>query len=232
MGTKLLSLILVVLSILPLQAQTEERYIEVTGTSEIEIVPDKIHYIIEIREYFEEEFDGKSKPEDYRTKIPLNDIERKLIESLDKAGVSQDAIRTQEIGDYWRERGHDFLISKRFDITLTDFKQIDEITENIDTRGINTMRVGELESKDMLVYHRRGKIEALMAARRKAEYLVEAVGKKLGDVIRIVESEASNISPYSGIQSNVRSSDAESFDSFRTIKKSYSMLVRFVIADN
>lgn len=39
MGTKLLSLILVVLSILPLQAQTEERYIEVTGTSEIEIVP-------------------------------------------------------------------------------------------------------------------------------------------------------------------------------------------------
>ena len=78
MGTKLLSLILVVLSILPLQAQTEERYIEVTGTSEIEIVPDKIHYIIEIREYFEEEFDGKSKPEDYRTKVPLNDIERKL----------------------------------------------------------------------------------------------------------------------------------------------------------
>ena len=93
------------------------------------------------------------------------------------------------------------------------------------------MRVGELENKDMLVYHRKGKIEALMAARRKAEYLVEAVGKKLGDVIRIVESEAFNILPYSGIQSNVRSSDAESFDSFRTIKKSYSMLVRFKIVD-
>ena len=176
MRTKLLSLIWGVLSVLPLQAQTEERYIEVTGTSEIEIVPDKIHYIIEIREYFEEEFDGKSKPEDYRTKVSLNDIEWKLREALD--GVSQDAIRTQEIGDYWRERGHDFLASKRFDITLTDFKLIDEIIGNIDTRGINTMRVGELENKDMLVYHRKGKIEALMAARRKVEYLVEAVGKK------------------------------------------------------
>ena len=231
MRTKLLSLIWGVLSVLPLQAQTEERYIEVTGTSEIEIVPDKIHYIIEIREYFEEEFDGKSKPEDYRTKVSLNDIEWKLREALDEAGVSQDAIRTQEIGEYWRERGHDFLVSKRFDITLTDFKLIDEIIGNIDTRGINTMRVGELENKDMLVYHRKGKIEALMAARRKAEYLVEAVGKKLGDVIRIVESEAFNILPYSGIQSNVRSSDAESFDSFRTIKKSYSMLVRFKIVD-
>ena len=50
------------------QARADGRYIEVTGTSEIEIVPDRIHYIIEIREYFEEEFDGKSKPEEYRIK--------------------------------------------------------------------------------------------------------------------------------------------------------------------
>ena len=35
------------------QAATDEgRYIEVTGTSEVEIVPDEIHYIIEIKEYF------------------------------------------------------------------------------------------------------------------------------------------------------------------------------------
>ncbi len=55
----------------PLPAQVGERYIEVTGTSEIEVVPDRIHYVIEIREYFEEEFDGVSKPEEYRTKVPL-----------------------------------------------------------------------------------------------------------------------------------------------------------------
>lgn len=48
-----------------------------------------------------------------------------------------------------------FLISKQFDITLTDFKQIDEIIKHIDTKGINTMRIGELENKDMLVYHQK-----------------------------------------------------------------------------
>ena len=59
--------------VLTAQAQdVNERYVEVTGTSEIEIMPDKIHYIIEIREYFEEEFDGKSKPEEYHTKLPLS----------------------------------------------------------------------------------------------------------------------------------------------------------------
>ena len=54
--------------------ESSQRYIEVSGTSEIEIVPDKIHYIIEIKEYFEEEFDGKSKPEEFKTKIKLENI--------------------------------------------------------------------------------------------------------------------------------------------------------------
>lgn len=140
------------------QAATDEgRYIEVTGTSEVEIVPDEIHYIIEIKEYFAEEFDGKSKEEDYRTKVPLAQIEEGLREALREAGVPNDAVRTQEIGDYWRESGREFLVSKRFDLTLTDFKQIDRIVRHVDTKGIHTMRIGELKNKDMQLYHQKGK---------------------------------------------------------------------------
>ncbi len=233
MKTKLFAFVISLWAVLSLHAQTNaqtnERYIEVTGTSEIEIVPDKIHYLIEIREYFEEEFDGKSKPEEYRTKVPLSEIEQELREAFANAGIPQNAIRTQEIGDYWRQQGQDFLVSKKFDITLTDFNQINEILKRIDTKGVHTMRIGELENKDMLVYHQKGKIEALKAAQKKATYLVEALGKKLGDVIRIVEEGNSNIFPFA--QSNVLSSDASSFDSFRTIKKNYSMLVRFEIIE-
>lgn len=226
----ILLLLVSTLLVFPLQAQeTNKRYIEVKGTSEIEIVPDKIHYIIEIREYFEEEFDGKSKPEEYHTKVSLSQIEQDLRKTLAEAGITQDAIRMQEIGDYWRKQGQDFLISKKFDITLTDFRQINEIVKRIDTKGIHTMRIGELENKDILAYHQKGKIEALKAAQQKATYLVEALGKKLGDVIRIVEEGNSNIFPFA--QSNVLSSDAASFDNFRTIKKNYSMLVRFEIID-
>lgn len=77
---------------------------------------------------------------------------------------------------------------------------------------------------------KKGKIEALKAAQRKATYLVEALGKRLGNVIRIVEEGSSNnMFPFA--QSNVLSSDASSFDNFRTIKKKYSMLVRFEIID-
>ena len=229
MKTRLSVFIISLLVTLSLQAQTNERYIEVTGTSEMEIVPDKIHYLIEIREYFKEEFDGKSKPEEYRTKVPLAEIEQGLREALANSSIPQNAIRTQEIGDYWRQQGQDFLVSKKFDITLTDFNQINEIVKRIDTKGIHTMRIGELENNDMLAYHQKGKIEALKAARRKATYLVEALGKRLGEVIRIVEKDSGYASPFA--QSNVMSSDAASFDNFRTIKKNYSMLVRFEIID-
>lgn len=226
-GILLLSMLMLVT--LSLQAQTSEHYIEVTGTSEIEIMPDKIHYIIEIREYFKEEFEEWAKPEEYRTKVPLSQIEKDLRKVLKEVGVLDSAVRTQEIGDYWRKQGQDFLISKQFDITLTDFKQIDEIIKHIDTKGINTMRIGELENKDMLAYHQKGKTEALKAAQRKATYLVEALGKRLGNVIRIVEKDSDNA--FRLAQSNVLSSDVASFDNLRTIKKNYSMLVRFKIVD-
>lgn len=232
MRTKLLLGVLAWFAACTLQAQeVDDRYIEVTGTSEIEIVPDKIHYLIEIREYFEEEFDGKSKSEEYRTKVPLGQIEQQLWKVLIDVGIPKEAVRTQEVGDYWRRQGQDFLVSKKYDITLTDFKQIDEIVKRIDTRGVNTMRIGELENKDMLVYHQKGKIEALKAAQRKAAYLVEALGKKLGEVIRIVEDGNAGMSSFFSAQSNVRASDAVSFDGFRTIKKYYSMQVRFEITD-
>ena len=102
---------------------SDARYVEVIGSSEIEIVPDEIHFLIQIKEYWEEEYTGKSKKEeDFRTKVPLAMIEKDLRRSLHKIGISDEAIRTQEVGEYWRQRGKEFLIGKQLDIRLTDFK--------------------------------------------------------------------------------------------------------------
>ena len=223
MKVRLFLLFISLLTAVSLHAQDKGRYVEVTGNSEIEIVPDKIHFIIEIREYFVEEFDGKSKPEEYRTKVPLEQIETQLRKALSRIGIGQEAIRTQEVGDFRRKQGQDFLISKTFD------NQMDKIVKSIDTKGVNLMRIGELENNDILSYHKKGKIEALKAAQQKATYLVEALGKKLGDVISIEEKGSGDVYPVA--QSNVMSSNAGSFEAYPTIKKSYSMLVRFEIVD-
>ncbi len=211
--------------------ESSQRYIEVSGTSEIEIVPDKIHYIIEIKEYFEEEFDGKSKPEEFKTKIKLENIENDLRNVLKNAGIPDNSIRTEEIGNTWRGQGRDFQVSKRFDITLDDFNKIEKIVKNLDTRGISSMYIGELENNDMAKYQEKGRIEALKAARSKASYMVEALGKNLGDVIRIVENGGDTAYPMYGMQSNVAFSENGEAKNYRNIKKKYSVLVRFEIKD-
>ena len=91
-------------AVVPAQAQEPVvPYIEVTGTSEVTLVPDEIHFIIEIKEYWEEEFEKRAKPEDYQTKVALEDIERGLRTALHGLGITDKDIRTQEVGDYWRE---------------------------------------------------------------------------------------------------------------------------------
>ena len=90
------------------------------------------------------------------------------------------------------------------------------------------MYIGELKNKEMQTYRKRGKIESLRAAKEKAAYL-ESLGKQLSDIIRIVEPQES-INYYTlSAQSNIISSQAQSFDSFCTIKLRYSMIVRFDI---
>lgn len=141
-------------------------------------------------------------------------------------------IQTKEVGDYWRERGKDFLISKTFDIKLQNPDQINRIIQTVNTKGIQSMNIGELKNKDLQEYRKQGKIEALKAARQKADYLVAAMGQKLGNVLRIVEPEERSFS-YFHPQSAMSNVAIPSYDSnpenFRTIKLRYQMTARFEI---
>ena len=88
--------------------------------------------------------------------------------------------------------------------------------------------IDEPEHRDILSYYRTGKIEALKAAREKAAYLLEAMGKGPGEGIRImVERDV-------GEELFARAT-YHRFPRFRsrghTIKKRDSMLVRFGIMD-
>ena len=195
------------------------RYIEVTGTSEVEIVPDEIHFIIGIKEYFEEEFDGVSKPEEYRTKVRIEDIESQMREALHSIGITDNDIRTQDVGDYWRERGLDFLIGKNLDITLHDFTMIDRIISVIDTKGVSSMRIGEMSNKDILKYHEQGKKDALLSIEEHGggtdHYTVVQNSKLRMDGAAFGSAEAAAAAPAS--------------DAFRTIKYTYSVTCRFAL---
>ena len=66
----LLAFVLFAWSMVVNAQESDGKYIEVTGSSEIEVVPDEIHFLIQIKEYWQEEYTGKSnKEEDFRTRI-------------------------------------------------------------------------------------------------------------------------------------------------------------------
>ena len=90
------------------------------------------------------------------------------------------------------------------------------------------MYIGELKNKEMQTYRKRGKIKALRAA-KKAAYLTESLGKQLRDDKRIVQPRETINDNTHSVQSNMISSQAQSFGSFRTIKLRYSMIARFGI---
>lgn len=228
------------------QAQNAtQRTIQVNGMAEMEIEPDEIKFIIEIEEYWEEEFKEEKEPgayteeeleekdrfEEYRTKVPLATIEDNLIKTLREVGIETDKIVVSNLGNYWRFRGKEFLYRKQFIITISDFSKINELAKIMDAKGIKYMNIGELSNTNIEEYKKQVKINALQAAREKAKYLVESMGKQLGDVVSIVElGEGLNQPVFAstmlrGVQTNTQ----ESINQVKNINLSYQVQATFGI---
>lgn len=225
-----LAILFVIQSIAIVAQNDETRSIEVKGSSEIEIEPDEIKYVIGIEEYWEEEFEKKKEFKDYKTKVPLAKIEDELIKNLRKVGVDKKDVVVRRMGNYSRIRGKEFLYSKQLIVEITDFSKINQLTQLMDAKGIKYMNIGELNHSNMENFKKQVKIDALKVAKEKATYLVESIGEELGEVISIVEMSDGFMRPmYSN--SMMRSAEVaqESIDQVENIKLSYQVRVKFSI---
>ena len=216
------------------QNKESERLIEVNGKAEMEIEPDEITFIIGIEEYWKEEFEKKKDFEDYKTKVPLAEIEDALIKNLRNAGIEKEDIKVRSMGNYWRYRGKEFLYSKQFEIKITDLSKINKLTQTLDSKGIKTMNIGELNHSKMDEFKKQVKIDALKDAKEKAQYLVESIGSQLGEVVTITEINEGYIRPMraeSMMMMKAASADmnAESVDEVQNIKLEYQVRASFRI---
>ena len=210
---------------------TETRFIEVSGNAEMEITPDEIIYQIDIEEYWAEEFEEGTEYKDYKTKIPLEQIEDALIKNLRQVGINKNEITVRNIGNYWRPQGKEFLFSKQFEVKITDLSKINKLVNIVDSRGVKRMNILKLEHSDMEKFKKQVKIDALKAAREKAKYLVESIGNELGEVLSITEVE--NVFSRPPVYSNVRTMAAdvmtESVNQVQNITLSYQVQAKFRI---
>lgn len=168
------------------QTYTPMKTIEVTGSAERSITPDEIIFSISIEEYWKEEFEGK-KYEDYKTKVEIEVVEDTLMAELKAADITMSDITLKRAGNSYRQRGKDFLIGKTVEIKLASFEQVNSLSNQLKTRGIRNMNISRMKHKESEKIQLEIKVQAIKAARKKAEMMASAVGKKVKDVISIVE---------------------------------------------
>jgi uncharacterized protein len=170
--------------------QLSERTITVTGSAEKEIVPDEIWFYISIKEYY----DGANSYDYYYydnysagTKINISEIDLALKDELANSSFDTSRLITDNMGNYYRYYGSEYLKSKQYKIKLDSLTEAEYLLNSINSKGVESMRLGKMEHSEMENIRQEVKKEALNSAKNKAAYLVETLDKKLGEVISITE---------------------------------------------
>jgi uncharacterized protein YggE len=165
------------------------RTIEVTGSAEVEVVPDEVYLSVNLREYMK----------DKSTKVYLTDIEKsfkKVLSDLkiDMKDVSVEGANAYYNYDWWRNesRKTDFLASKSFIIKLPNMEKYNELMQKMDSKGIENAWLQRTDYSKMEELRLQVKLNALKAAKAKAKAMVEAIGGQLGDVVFIREINDNN----------------------------------------
>jgi len=94
------------------------------------------------------------------------------------------------------------------------------------------MRIGELKHKDMADYRVAVKKEALRAAKTKATYLAETLGKTTGDVISIREVTADRFYGDARLSNSMMESSSSGMEIEKKIKLRYEIIAKFELVDN
>lgn len=223
-------LILLPLLILPflLSAQEDfrEPFIEVTGTAFREIEPNEIYVSIRLKEF-----------EENRQKTSLEKLEKDFHDAIKAAGIDRKRVELADAGsdlEKFRRRDKEAFREKTFQIKLTSAAELEKFIEKLSPVKVDAVNVTRLHHSDYEMLKLELKIEALKAARAKAEALVRSIGSQVGKPLIIRDFDFAQ--PYMEMNANVRrmkmeSDQAQAEDplAFRKIKMQEQINARFEI---
>jgi uncharacterized protein len=167
------------------QAVDLRRKIEVTGTAQQEVTPDIINVSISLQEYL----NGKNK-------VTIDVLENQLEEAVKTAGIPHDDFTINNLSAwnnyYQKKKSPDFLASKQYLIRLHDLNKFDQILAAIDPKGIQSTNIESYSYSKINELKNELQLQALQDAKNRANYLVNGVGNKLGDVLNITFADNSD----------------------------------------
>lgn len=187
-------------------AQTNEikqpRTINVSGTAEMDVVPDEIYVQVELREY-----------KKGITKIDIETIKKNFIKAVIDLGIADTNISIESYQgydtNYWwyrknKKKNPDMMASINYWVKLTSTKNMDALVEKLDDEATQNFFIAKVSHSKMLDFKKQLKIEAVKAAKEKAVYLAGAIGEGISNAININEPrEIGYYSPMIGRSANM-----------------------------
>jgi len=202
------------------------RKIEVTGIAEKEVTPDIINVTISLQEYM----DGKKK-------VTIDQLENQLEVAVKDAAIPKEDFTINNISAWnnaWQKKKNpDFLAGKQYGLRLHDLNKINQILSGVDPKGIQSTNITSYDYSKMPELKRDLKIQALLAAKDKATYLLNSINEKVGRPIDITETDNSNYpAPNQMYANRVMLKEVQVSDSdidFKKIKLSFQVQAVFEI---
>jgi len=199
----------------------KKNFIEVTGIAEMEVEPDEIIFSIGIKA---------------NDKNELATAEKNLFEILKKNNISEKDINFQSM--YQNAYSKTMRFTKNFKFKASTKTVINQLFEDLNQKWVSNINIAEIKNTKIADYKKEVKIKALKAAKDKADYLLESIGKKVGIPMEIVEIEdytSDIIMPRYYAQAKVSNlfleagADDAQFSNIENIKLKYSIKTKYEI---
>lgn len=203
--------------------------ITVTGTATFELVPDKIFLDINLSEY------------ERNDKKQLDEIESLFISVIDKLNIPRENLSLTDANSNFIRipwKGEKIEKSKQYQLLVNDVQTLSSLLIELENVDISNVSVSYVDHSKIEEFKKQVKINAIIAAKEKAEYLLNAIGQKLGDPIEIFESNFDYVPKLSNSVAgmNIRGAREDGtiyyIDgqiTFEKIKLNYSITAKFKI---
>lgn len=156
--------------------------ITVSGSAEMEIVPDEIYVNIELKEY-------QKKSE---SKKDLETIKSQFLEFCKQAGIPDSAINIESYSgnSYYytarrKKKSPDLFAGITYQVKFNSSKPMDQLVEKLDDEATQNFAIAKVSHSRIVEFRKQLKIKSVQAAKEKAVYLTESVGEKTGEAITI-----------------------------------------------
>jgi uncharacterized protein YggE len=163
--------------------------ITVSGSAEMEIIPDEIYVNVQLKEYQKK---GQEKKD-------IETIKKQFFESSKAIGIPDSVVSIVSFtGDnpfFWKKRKKDpdLFTSITYQVKLKTSELMDKLVEKLDDEATQNFLIVLVNHSKMPEYRRQLKIAAVKAAKDKGIYLTNAIGETLGAAITINEPNENHV---------------------------------------